>query len=143
MRPCLSSAGEDFGGAIRQTAFDHLRELPAVHETGEEMAVRPVTKKIGGGDVADARSREESEAAHVLARLEKMDVTSAEFLRTLAEFEQVSDHAQREEDQEFPRILAEIGSEDQLKMAERLLTSEKAAPTHPCPGAAGSHRSAV
>lgn len=126
-------------GAIRQTAFDHLRELLAVHEAGEEMVVRPVTKKIGGGDVADARNREESEAAHVLARLEKMDVMSAEFLRTLAEFEQaVSDHAQREEDQEFPRILAEIGSEDQLKMGERLLTAEKAAPTHPHPGAAGS-----
>ncbi len=54
-------------GPARQTAFDRLRELLAVHEAGEEMVVRPVTKKIGNGNVADARNEEESEAAHVLA----------------------------------------------------------------------------
>ena len=123
----------------KQTVFDHLRELLAVHEAGEEMVVRPATKKLGGGEVADARNQEESEAAHVLADLEKMDVTSAQFARALGEFEQaVSDHAQHEEDEEFPRILAGVSAEDQQKMGERLLKAEKAAPTHPHPGAAGS-----
>ena len=126
-------------GAARQTAFDHLRELLAVHEAGEEMVVRPATKKIVGAEVADARNQEESEAAHVLADLEKMDVASAEFARTLAEFEQaVSDHALHEENEEFPAILAQVSAEDQQKMGGRLLKAEKTAPTHPHPGAAGS-----
>ena len=126
-------------GAARQTAFDHLRELLAVHEAGEEMVVRPATKKIVGAEVADARNEEESEAAHVLADLEKMDVASAEFARTFAEFEQaVSDHALHEENEEFPAILAQVSAEDQQKMGERLLKAEKTAPTHPHPGAAGS-----
>ncbi len=123
----------------KQTAFDHLRELLAVHEAGEEMVVRPATKKLGGSQVADARNQEESQAASVLADLEKMDVTSERFARALSEFEQaVSDHAQHEEDEEFPRILAGVSAEDQKKMGERLLKAEKSAPTHPHPGPTGS-----
>ena len=123
----------------RQSAFDRLRELLAVHEAGEEIVLRPVTKKIASAEVADERNAEESEAAHVLANLEKMDVSTPDFARALAEFEKsVSEHAQREEIEEFPYILAEVGSQDQLKMGERLLKAEKAAPTHPHPGAAGS-----
>jgi hypothetical protein len=126
-------------GPARQTAFDRLRELLAVHEAGEEMVVRPVTKKIGNGNVADARNEEESEAAHVLAELEKLDVSSAEFTQKLTKLEQaVSDHAQHEESEEFPRIQVQVSPEDQQKMGERLLKAEKAAPTHPHPGAAGS-----
>ena len=126
-------------GPARQTAFDHLRELLAVHEAGEETVLRPVTKKIASEKVADARNQEESEAAHVLADLEKMDVASLRFARTLAEFEHaVSEHAQNEEIEEFPYILAEVRPEDQQQMGERLLKAQKAAPTHPHPGAAGS-----
>ena len=132
----VSAAGSP---QAKQAAFDRLRELLAVHEAGEEMVVRPATKKVAGADAADARNAEESEAGRVLADLEKMDVTSPEFARALAEFEQaVSDHAQREEIEEFPYLLAEVGPEDQQKMGERLLAAEKAAPTHPHPGAAGS-----
>ncbi|HEV3169277.1 MAG TPA: hemerythrin domain-containing protein, partial [Actinocrinis sp.] len=126
-------------GPGRQTAFDHLRELLAIHEAGEEMVVRPVTARIAGSDVADARNHEEAEAAHVLAELEKLDVGSAEFARRLTEFEKaVSDHAEHEEAEEFPRILAEVSVLDQQKMGERLLAAQKIAPTHPHPGAAGS-----
>ena len=123
----------------KQTAFDRLRELLAVHEAGEEMILRPVTTKLVGPEVADERNSEESEAAHVLANLEKMDVSTPDFAMALAEFEQsVSEHAQREEIEEFPYMLAQLSSQDQLKMGERLLQAEKAAPTHPHPGAAGS-----
>lgn len=123
----------------KQAAFDRLRELLAVHEAGEEMVVRPVTTKIVGPEVADERNEEESEAAHVLANLEKMDVSDPDFDRAFAQFEQsVSDHAQREEVEEFPYLLAEVSSADQLTMGDRLLQAEKAAPTHPHPGAAGS-----
>jgi hypothetical protein len=126
-------------GPARQTAFDHLRELLAVHEAGEEMIVRPVTRKIAGQQVADARNREESQAAHELAELEKLDVADAEFARRLARFEQaVSEHALHEEAEEFPRILAEVSPQEQQKLGRQLLAAEKAAPTHPHPVAAGS-----
>ncbi len=126
-------------GPAKQTAFDHLRELLAVHEAGEEMVVRPVSKKITGEDVANKRNHEESQAAHALADLEKQDVHSHEFARGLEHLEKdVDEHARAEETEEFPLILAECSSEEQLKLGERLLRAEKVAPTHPHPTAAGS-----
>jgi hypothetical protein len=70
----------DARGPDRQRAFDDVRELLARHETGEEMILRPLTRKApDGAPVADARFAEENEAKEVLARLEKMDVDSPEF----------------------------------------------------------------
>ncbi|MEX5634244.1 hemerythrin domain-containing protein [Parafrankia sp. FMc2] len=125
-------------GEHRKQAFDELRALLAVHETAEEMVLRPVTAEADR-TVAEARNREEDEAAQVLRVLEKMDVDSAEFDRRLAEFEKaVSDHAEHEESEEFPRIRA-ARTEDQLEhMGRRLRTVEKIAPTHPHPFTAGS-----
>ncbi|MCK9901561.1 hemerythrin [Parafrankia colletiae] len=125
-------------GEHRKQAFDELRALLAVHETAEEMVLRPVTAEADR-TVAEARNREEDEAAQVLRVLEKMDVNSAEFDRRLAEFEKtVSDHAEHEESEEFPRIRA-ARTEDQLEhMGRRLRTAEKIAPTHPHPSTAGS-----
>lgn len=125
-------------GEHKKQAFDELRALLAVHETAEEMVLRPVTAEADR-TVADARNREEDEATKVLRVLEKMDVNSAEFDRRLAEFEKaVSDHAEHEESEEFPRIRA-ARTEDQLEnMGRRLRTAEKIAPTHPHPSTAGS-----
>src|SRR3954471_7946739 len=97
----LSSSGEE-----RQRYFDTVREMLARHETAEEMIVRPLTRKAPGGEeVADGRMHEENEAKEVLASLEKMDVTSAEFTATFSEFRQsVLDHAEAEETQEFPLL---------------------------------------
>ncbi|ABW13388.1 Hemerythrin HHE cation binding domain protein [Parafrankia sp. EAN1pec] len=125
-------------GEHKKQAFDELRALLAVHETAEEMVLRPVTAEADR-TVAEARNREEDEATQVLRVLEKMDVNSSEFDRRLAEFEKaVSDHAEHEESEEFPRIRA-ARTEDQLEhMGRRLRTAEKIAPTHPHPSTAGS-----
>ncbi len=126
-------------GDHKQQAFDELRALLAVHETAEEMIVRPVAKETAGAQEADARNHEEEEANKVLAELEKMDVSSPEFDALLAKFEQaVIDHAEHEEREEFPAIHAGR-TEEQLKgMGSRLRAAERIAPTHPHPGAAGS-----
>ncbi|MES4903504.1 MULTISPECIES: hemerythrin domain-containing protein [unclassified Streptomyces] len=126
-------------GKHKQQAFDELRALLAVHETAEEMIVRPVARETAGKQEADARNHEEAEANKVLAALEKMDVTSAEFDIRLAEFERaVVDHAEHEENEEFP-LVHEGRSEDQLRrMGTMLRAAEKVAPTHPHPTAAGS-----
>ncbi|WP_045878113.1 hemerythrin domain-containing protein [Pseudofrankia sp. DC12] len=125
-------------GQHKQQAFDELRALLAVHETAEEMIVRPVTSQVEKA-VATARDHEEDEASHVLKALEKMDVNSAEFDARLADFERaVSDHAEHEESEEFPRVRGVRDEEELEKMGRRLRTAEKIAPTHPHPSTAGS-----
>lgn len=125
-------------GEHKQQAFDELRALLAVHETAEEMIVRPVAKDTAGPREADARNHEEQEANKVLAQLEKMDVTGTEFDARFAEFERaVIDHAEHEEREEFPAVHAGRSEEQLRRMGTLLRSAEKIAPTHPHPSAAG------
>jgi hemerythrin superfamily protein len=126
-------------GEHKQQAFDELRALLAVHETAEEMVLRPVSKDVAGEGVADARNHEEEEANKVLAQLEDMDCGSVEFDNLLASFEQsVSMHAEQEESQEFPAILSGCDADKRQSMGKRIKMAEKIAPTHPHPSTAGS-----
>jgi Hemerythrin HHE cation binding domain len=129
-----AAVGED-----RQTSFDALRALLAVHETAEEMILRPTTKKTAGSDVVEARNHEEYEANKVLKGLESMDVQSPDFLAHLEEFEQaVLQHADAEESEEFPTVLAQCDEDDRQTMGRHLIAAESGAPTHPHPSTAGS-----
>lgn len=125
-------------GEHRKQAFDELRALLAVHETAEEMILRPATSGTAK-EIAEARNSEEDLANHVLAELEELDVASAEFERMFADFERSVDaHAEAEETEEFPIILREKSVDDRQKMGARLQRAEKLAPTHPHPSTAGS-----
>jgi len=129
----------DSRGEARKHAFDDLRALLAVHETGEEMILRPVSRRSAGPEVVKARNDEEQKATRMLGRMEKMDVSSPEFEHDLAELEQmVSDHAEAEEREEFPAVRGESNSQDLQKLGRRLRAAEQLAPTHPHPMAAGS-----
>jgi hemerythrin superfamily protein len=126
-------------GEHKQQAFDELRALLAVHETAEEMVLRPVTNDTAGKSVADARNQEESEANEVLKELEKLDVSSTEFDTRLAAFQKsVEEHAEAEENEEFPAILSACDEEKRRKMGKSVLAAEAVAPTHPHPSTAGS-----
>ncbi|KAB7846589.1 hemerythrin domain-containing protein [Streptomyces mobaraensis] len=126
-------------GEHKKQAFDELRALLAVHETAEEMVVRPVARDTAGKKEADARNAEEAEANRVLARLEKMDVDSPDFDAQLREFEKaVVDHAEHEEREEFPTLRAGRDEAQLKRMGTMLRAAEKVAPTHPHPVAAGS-----
>lgn len=123
----------------RKEPFDRLRRLLAVHETGEEIVLRPHADDSTWKEVATQRNQEESEANQVLANLENMDPASEAFLSTLQGFEKsVDEHAEAEESEEFPRVLAALDADERHKLGERLLAVEKLAPTHPHPAAAGS-----
>ncbi|MCW2677963.1 MAG: uncharacterized protein JWR70_3003 [Modestobacter sp.] len=124
------------GGQERQQYFDQAREMLARHETGEEMIVRPLTRKApDGGAVADARMAEENEAKEVLAGLEKMDVDSERFVSTFTAFRQsVLDHAQAEERDEFPLLRQNTDPDALAKARDRVERAERMAPTHPHPG---------
>jgi hemerythrin superfamily protein len=125
--------------ADRQEPFDELRALLAVHETGEELVLRPQADDADWKDVATERNQEEVEANKVLASLEDMDTASEAFLEKLQAFEKAVDqHAEAEETKEFPRVLEGLDEDERRKLGSRLLAVEKMAPTHPHPMAAGS-----
>lgn len=123
----------------RQEPFDRLRALLAVHETAEELVLRPQAEDGAWKDVATERNQEEAEANKVLAGLEDMDTATDAFLEKLQEFEKsVDEHAEAEEDEEFPRVLKALDEDERRKLGKRLEAVEKMAPTHPHPAAAGS-----
>jgi hypothetical protein len=126
-------------GWQRRELFDQLRELLAVHESAEELVLRPVSRKDAGGQVVYSRNEEEADAAHALAELEKMDVSSEEFARGLAELEKaVTDHAEREELEEFRAVQAAHTDDELRALGDKLLKAEAKAPNHPHPSVAGS-----
>ena len=126
----LTSAGPS------EETFCELRRMLSVHETAEEEVVYPRLRAIGakGQEVADARIQEEDQAKDVLSKLEKLDVSSAEFRTMIAEFETaVLKHATNEEQQVFPLLRENCTADDLQKMAKALEVAEAAAPTHPHP----------
>jgi len=121
----------------REKAFTDLRQLLAVHETAEEMVVHPrVRREVATGDeIVDARLQEEHEAKQKLSKLESMDVASKEFIDELTKFrDDVVDHAEHEENEEFNQLERKLDSEDRGRMAKAVLAAEAIAPTRPHPG---------
>ncbi|HQR26831.1 MAG TPA: hemerythrin domain-containing protein [Nocardioides sp.] len=126
-------------GSARSELFDELRALLAVHETAEEMVLRPTTRRVAGDAVADARMHEETEASQVLAGLERLDPDSDDFDKELAALEKaVWSHAEKEENEEFPAILAGCDEAERRTMGRMLTAAEAVAPTHPHASTAGS-----
>jgi hemerythrin superfamily protein len=130
---------KDAPDASRGEVFDRLRAMLAVHETSEELVLRPVADEDQWQEIADARNAEEKEANEVLAELEDLDPATESFMAKLEAFEKsVDEHAEAEETEEFPRVLAACDEEKRQKMGKRLLSVQGMAPTHPHPMAAGS-----
>jgi hemerythrin superfamily protein len=126
-------------GDERRHAFEELRALLAMHETAEEMVLRPVTEKIAASGVAEARNAEEQEANEVLKKLEDVDLESPDFDRQFAELKEAVDaHAESEEHEEFPAVLEACDLDQRRSMGRRMEAVEKVAPTRPHPSTAGS-----
>jgi hemerythrin superfamily protein len=122
---------------VREKPFAALRQLLAVHETAEEMVVHPrVRREADAGDaVVDARLKEEHEAKELLSQIEKLDITSQQFIDELTNLrEAVLDHAQHEELDEFPYLEKGLEIDDLKRMGTAVRAAEAIAPTHPHPG---------
>lgn len=121
----------------RAKSFFELRRLLAVHETAEEMVVHPLARRTVafGEGIADARLKEENEAKHHLADIEKMDVGSAEFAQALSELQSaVLEHARHEEVEEFSKLAEDLDERDLKRAAAMVRVAERVAPTRPHPG---------
>ncbi len=125
------------GGEQRKTAFVALRRLLAVHETAEEEIVHPAARRAlpDGNLIVDARLQEENEAKRLLASLEDLDVSSAEFERKFAQLKSaVLLHARSEEEDEFERLGMALHQKELERMRKAVDLAERVAPTRPHPG---------
>jgi hemerythrin superfamily protein len=121
----------------REKPFVDLRQLLAVHETAEEMVVHPrVRREVDAIDsVVDARLEEEHEAKELLSRIEKIDITSQQFIDELTKLrDAVLDHAQHEEKYEFPKLQEELDADELKRLTTAVRAAEAIAPTRPHAG---------
>jgi hemerythrin superfamily protein len=121
----------------REKPFVQLRQLLAVHETAEEMVVHPrVRREVDAIDsIVDARLEEEHEAKELLSRIEKIDITSQQFVDELTKLrDAVLDHAQHEESYEFPKLQQELDADALKRLTTAVRAAEAIAPTRPHAG---------
>jgi hemerythrin superfamily protein len=120
----------------REKPFVELRKLLAVHETAEEMMVHPrVRREDGGDELVDARLAEEHSAKELLSSIEKLDVTSQEFIDELTKLrDAVLAHAKHEENDEFPLLEKSLNADDLKRMGTAVRAAEAIAPTRPHAG---------
>jgi hemerythrin superfamily protein len=121
----------------REKPFVQLRQLLAVHETAEEMVVHPrVRRELDAFDtVVDARLEEEHDAKELLSRIEKIDVTSQQFIDELTKLrDAVLDHAQHEESYEFPKLQQGLDADELKRLTTAVRAAEAIAPTRPHAG---------
>jgi hemerythrin superfamily protein len=123
--------------SARAELFWKLTDELVRHEVAEELVLYPAVRKLSGGEqLANARIREQSEAEQQLARMEKLDTESPEFMTEFTDLKAaVLEHAEHEENQVFPLVKAEVASEDQLQLAQKYQGAKRAAPNHPHPHA--------
>jgi len=121
----------------REKPFVQLRQLLAVHETAEEMIVHPrVRREVDAIDsIVDARLEEEHDAKELLSSIEKIDITSQQFIDELTKLrDAVLDHAQHEETYEFPKLQRELDADELKRLTAAVRAAEAIAPTRPHAG---------
>ncbi|MGB6209195.1 hemerythrin domain-containing protein [Mycobacterium sp.] len=121
----------------REKPFVQLRQLLAVHETAEEMVVHPrVRREVDAIDsIVDARLEEEHEAKELLSTIEKLDITSQQFIDELIKLrDAVLDHAAHEEKFEFPKLQQELNADERKRLTSAVQAAEAIAPTRPHAG---------
>ncbi|MGH9047378.1 MAG: hemerythrin domain-containing protein [Acidimicrobiales bacterium] len=125
------------GPEARPELFWKLTDELVRHEVAEEVVVYPEIRSLpGGARLAGARINEQSEAEQQLARMEKLDATSPEFMAEFTDLKAaVLDHAKSEEAEVFPLLAAERSSAEQVSLGERYQAAKRSAPNHPHPHA--------
>lgn len=125
------------GASSRGELFWKLTNDLVRHEVAEELVVYPRLRDLpGGGAIADARIGEQSEAEEQLAKMEKMDAESPEFVPELATLKvAVLKHAKAEEETAFALLRTGVSPEEQIELGMRYVKAKEAAPTHPHPHA--------
>jgi Hemerythrin HHE cation binding domain len=125
-------------GDAKQTAFDELVRLLAVHETAEEEVVHPLSRTLvdGGDPLVDDRLAEERQAKEMLVALTRGGVDDEGFDTALLLLrDAVLTHARHEERYEFTQLRAKVPGARLRSLAGAVRAAEALAPTRPHPGA--------
>lgn len=128
---------EEAGPEQRGDLFREIVAELARHEAAEEAIVHPALRKeIGDEACADAILAEERDAEAMMARMEELDPTSAEFLAVCRDLrDDVLLHADHEERDEHPRLRESLDSGRREQMARRFERVKRLSPTRPHPNA--------
>jgi len=104
------------------------------HSVAEETQVYPeVEKKIDKGE-AEHSKEEHAEAEKTMKKLERMDADDPGFDSAVAELiREIRHHVQEEESRMFTELRASFSREELVKMAEKVESVKKMAPTRPHP----------
>ena len=116
-------------GAERKANFESIKSFLTAHETAEQKIIRPVVEENGGTSEAQARNAEEKKADAAVTELSALDVDSNAFSTKFSTFKtSVSDHAESEENDEFPLLEARSDAE-RLELGRKFLDAQAAATT--------------
>jgi hemerythrin superfamily protein len=131
---------EDARPEERAELFWDLMAQLVRHEVAEEVVVYPVVQREpGGSDISDACRAEEAKAERMLAHMEKLDPFSEEFVGAVKDLRAaVLAHATNEENEIFPRLLANEDAAYLLQLGQKFKGEKLAAPSHPHPHAPNS-----
>lgn len=128
----IEQAPADDRGAL----FEKLVGELARHEAAEEAIVHPTLRDeiAGGGAVTQQVLEQESAAESQLAKMEKMDPSSTEFLQAFRSLRaDVEAHAEHEEAEEHPKLRDGLDAKRLQDMADGWEQLKKVAPTRPHP----------
>jgi hemerythrin superfamily protein len=122
---------------VKRDAFERLVRKLVVHETAEQEVVHPLVRETGNEqatEIVEQRMEEEQEAETMLAGLDDMDISSADFDARLAELQaDVIEHAEAEEEQELPLLESSVDSDRLRQLKSVFNVAEHTAPTRPRP----------
>lgn len=130
---------ESAQGDQKQKAFDALLRKLIVHETAEQELVHPLLEKAGAKIQMEHRLEEEHQGEEMLAKLQDMGTDAPDFDRMFAALKKdVIRHAGLEEQEEHPKLRAEVDAGRLSKLGGAFRAAEATAPTRPHPNAPSS-----
>jgi hemerythrin-like domain-containing protein len=122
--------------ARRKKMTDELIISESKHEALEEMYFWPAVREYhaAGNTLADEATGQEQEAKEVLAKLDKLDASDAEFEDLLGTFIGAArEHIEFEETQVWPGLRVVLPAETAAELGSKITEGKKTAPTRPHP----------
>jgi hemerythrin-like domain-containing protein len=134
--PTAATGASDNHLALRKKMVEQLVIEESKHEALEEMYFWPVVRDHlpNGNTLADQATAQEQEAKEVLAKLDKLDASDAEFEQLLGSFIGAARvHIAFEETQVWPSLRTALNTERAAELGTQIAEGKKTAPTRPHP----------
>lgn len=111
----------------------------AQHSAAEEILVYPAVRRAAGHEETEHAIDEHQDIKRVLADLEKLDATDAQYDVKLGELETTLEHHVREEEDEIlPTLAAKVDQSKLDSMGQVFEQMKPLLPTHPHPAVPGT-----